>query len=378
MNYNEHKEEIINLKKQGLGSRKIAKHFEDKGFEVSDNVIRQVLRRWGYGANTFEKKLDENNFEKDNWSYGWLKTKEGSIFIKNKEGLVTFEQMRQNFLEDLEKYSPTFDKLERKKSYEKHALIIDIADLHLGKLGMKSETGDAYDVQTAIDRALEGVQGILDKSVGFAVEKIVFIIGNDVLHVDNANNTTTKGTAQDVSGIWFENYKTARQLYTHIIERLVSLADVHIVHCPSNHDYVTGYMLADTIYCCFKNHPNITFDVTNAYRKYYKYGKNLLGFSHGDGGKMDTLPLVMANEAKQDWADTDWRYIFLHHLHHKKQFITMSGKDYHGVNIEYLRSPSGTDSWHHKHQYQHAHKAIEAFVHHKEKGQVARLTHLFL
>mgnify|MGYP003331832918 CR=1 FL=1 len=54
-----------------------------------------------------------------------------------------------------------------------------------------------------------------------------------------------------------------------------------------------------------------------------------------------------------------------------------SGKDYQGVTVEYLRSPSGTDSWHHRNGYQHAPKAIEAFIHSKNFGQVARLTHLF-
>jgi hypothetical protein len=47
------------------------------------------------------------------------------------------------------------------------------------------------------------------------------------------------------------------------------------------------------------------------------------------------------------------------------------------VNVETLRSPSGTDSWHHKAGYQHSPKAIEGFIHSKKDGQVARITHLF-
>ncbi len=48
-----------------------------------------------------------------------------------------------------------------------------------------------------------------------------------------------------------------------------------------------------------------------------------------------------------------------------------------GVSIEYLRSPSGTDSWHAKNQYANNLKAIEGFVHSKEHCQIARITHLF-
>jgi hypothetical protein len=52
-------------------------------------------------------------------------------------------------------------------------------------------------------------------------------------------------------------------------------------------------------------------------------------------------------------------------------------KDYIGVTVEALRSPSGTDGWHHRNGYQHAPKAVEGFIHSKDHGQVSRLTHLF-
>ena len=65
------------------------------------------------------------------------------------------------------------------------------------------------------------------------------------------------------------------------------------------------------------------------------------------------------------------RYFFIEHIHHKKS------KDYGSVCVESFRSPSGTDSWHHRNGYQHAPKAIEAFIFSKEDGQIARITHLF-
>ena len=33
---------------------------------------------------------------------------------------------------------------------------------------------------------------------------------------------------------------------------LLEVADVHIVHNPSNHDFISGFMLADSIYCCLE------------------------------------------------------------------------------------------------------------------------------
>ena len=80
----------------------------------------------------------------------------------------------------------------------------------------------------------------------------------------------------------------------------------------------------------------------------------------------------MANEFAQEWADTKHRYIYTHHVHHK------TSKDFHGITVESLRSPSGTDSWHHRNGYGIGGvKAIEGFIHSKKHGQVARLTHIF-
>ena len=61
----------------------------------------------------------------------------------------------------------------------------------------------------------------------------------------------------------------------------------------------------------------------------------------------------------------------MHHVHHKM------GKDLIGCTIEALRSPSGTDSWHDRNGYVGSPKAIEGYIHNKEHGQLARLSHLF-
>jgi len=373
---------ILELNKEGKSSYYIQKALHrDYGFKTYSGNVRTFLRKRGLGKytiDTFEKTLEKNNFQApDNWSYGWLKGKEASVFVKNTNGLIPYDEMRKEFKEEMSKYSPKYPKIDREPVKDNHLLVVDIADLHVGKLAEASETGDKYNSKIAKRRAIKGVEGILKKASGFEIEKILFIIGNDVLHVDNSNKSTTTGTPQDVDGSWHKNYIIARNVYIEVINMLLKVADVHIVHNPSNHDFISGFMLADSIYCWFRNSENVSFNVTNSHRKYYKYGKNLISSSHGDGAKMEDMPLLMANEAKQQWAETDYRYVYLHHIHHKDVTKFKSGKDYQGVTVEYLRSPSGTDAWHKKKGYCHAPKAIEAFIHHKEYGQCARLTHLF-
>ena len=58
-------------------------------------------------------------------------------------------------------------------------------------------------------------------------------------------------------------------------------------------------------------------------------------------------------------------------------FKFRSGKDFIGMTVEYLRSPSGADKWHSDKGYVGSKISIEAFIHHPTGGQVARLTHNF-
>jgi len=305
----------------------------------------------------------------------WVKNKEVSAFVKNpnyiESQITNIATLRDDLITDLQKYSPKFPKLERVENKDSYLLVIDPADIHIGKLCTSFESGENYNNQIAVQRVLEGVKSILQKVSSFHIDKILFIGGNDILHIDNPNRTTTSGTPQDTDGMWHSNFLIAKQLYIDVLEILLSVADVHFTFNPSNHDYTNGFFLAQVIETYFKNCDNITFDTSIAHRKGFRYYNNLIGTTHGDGAKQIDLPLLMAVEFPTEWSQTKHRYIYTHHVHHK------TSKDYAGITIESLRSPSGTDSWHHRNGYQHAPKAVEAFLHSKEHGQIMRLTHIF-
>jgi hypothetical protein len=78
--------------------------------------------------------------------------------------------------------------------------------LHIGKLATAFETGEDYNSQIAVKRAKDGLQGILNKSEGFYIDKVLFVAGNDILHTDNTKRTTTAGTPQDTDGMWYDNF----------------------------------------------------------------------------------------------------------------------------------------------------------------------------
>lgn len=306
--------------------------------------------------------------------HGWLKSKQASLFFKNPNfngQEDKFNEFKEKLIGELTEYSPSYPTITRTTGKDSHLLVIDPADIHIGKLCDAFETGEDYNSQIAVQRVLEGVQGILDKSAGFNIDKILFVGGNDILHIDTPRRTTTSGTPQDTDGMWYRNFLTAKDLYVDILERLIAVADVHFVFNPSNHDYTHGFFLADVIKTHFRKASNITFDCSLSHRKAFRYGENLIGTTHGDGAKHGDLPLLLATEFPLEWSLTKHRYVYMHHVHHK------TSKDYIGVTVESLRSASGTDSWHHRNGYTQVPKAIEGFLHHKNHGQVARLSHIF-
>jgi hypothetical protein len=310
----------------------------------------------------------------ENVKHLWKKDKGSSVFIKNPMYIAQLEKsyldLRDGILEDLKVFTPVFPKIKRNKIKDGHLLVMDPADIHIGKLADSFETGEDYNSQIAVKRVLEGVQGILEKTEGFNIDKILFIGGNDILHIDTPQRKTTSGTPQDTDNMWYRNFLIAKQLYIDVLQILLGVADVHFTFNPSNHDYTNGFFLADVIQTYFKDCKNISFDCSIAHRKYFRYHSSLIGTTHGDGAKAQDLPLLMAQESNQ-WGNTKHRYVYTHHVHHK------TSKDYGGVCVESLRSPSGTDSWHHRNGYQHSPKAIEAFLHSQNNGQICRITHLF-
>jgi hypothetical protein len=331
----------------------------------TDNWRRKKVEHPG-----LEKECETVGIPVDSVGNYWYKGKHFSIHAKTKA--ISFFDLQDEIIGNMKKHAPKYPKLKFRKEKNGHLLVIDPADVHLNKLASSFETGEDYNFDIAAKRILEGVEGILNKASGVApISRILFISGNDKLHTDNTKSTTTSGTFQDTHLMWYDAYRMAVELERKVLELILQAAPVHYQFDPSNHDFQTGFFMAQTVAAWFSRCEGMTFDVTMAHRKYHRFYNNLIASTHGDGAKEQDLPLLMAHEAAKEWSECKHRYVYTHHIHHKKS------KDYMSVCVESLRSPSGTDSWHHRNGYQHSPKAVEGYLHHPDFGQVARITHLF-
>ncbi len=307
-------------------------------------------------------------------SHYWYKSKKFSIFAKPNE--FTKDEFLKSIEDLISKYSPKYPSIDYPKREDGHLLIINPADVHIGKYADALETGEEYNVEIAKNRVREGVKGILRNAEGFNIDKILFCIGNDILHTDNTMGSTTRLTPQDTDGKWYRHFTEALELYVEIVEMLMQIAPVDCIHSMSNHDYMSGFHLAHALKSWYRNTDAVTVDADPKHRKYYTYKNSMIGLTHGDGAKLNTLPLLMAQEEPLMWSYTKYRYWYLHHLHHKQRYKFMTSFDNIGVTCEFLRSPSGSDSWHFSKGYTGSVKAVEGFIH-SEYGQIAHLTHIF-
>jgi len=275
-------------------------------------------------------------------------------------------------------------------------LVVDLADVHFGKLCVKEETNHTYNVDVARHRVMEGTRAILQRADD--VGRILFVMGNDILHTDNGK-TSTAGTPQDSDGSYFTAWRAAQHATIDAISECAGVADVDLVHCMSNHDWRSGWALSQTIAASLSGHDGVratAYNMSEKHRKFYGYGRNGLLVTHGDGAKEEALTSLFLKEGRNLISRCDLLYAYLHHFHHKIRKrrgidVFQSEKDHTAftqVNMgavrveggdmvaEYVRSPSPPDGWHDRNGYVNR-QAVEAFIHCPHDGQKDRLTEWF-
>lgn len=261
---------------------------------------------------------------------------------------------------------------------ENNLLEISIFDLHLGKLAWHGETGENYDTKIAKDRFLTAIKTLLYRANGFYFNRILFPVGNDFFNSDNLNNTTTHGTPQDEDLRWQKTYKVGVTLLVDAINTLKQTGvPVDVMVIPGNHDFERSFYMGEFLSAWFRNDKLVNIDNGASPRKYYNFGEVLLGFTHGSEEKIDSLPLIMANdlESKPFWSKTKFHEWHIGHQHRKKNttYRNITLNEDLGVTVRQLSSLTGTEEWHHKKGFIGQVKAADGFVWNDKLGLIAHL-----
>jgi hypothetical protein len=256
----------------------------------------------------------------------------------------------------------------RRSSSGAYMLELDVFDVHLGKLAWAAETGHDYDSAITVDIVRETVADLLEQARPYHIERVLLPFGNDFFQADNLKGETTAGTRVDHDTRFAKMFRAGRELAAWMIETCAAIAPVHVPVVPGNHDEQTAFCMGVVLEAQFARDKRVTFDNSPRPRKYYRYGGNLLGFTHGKDEAHHKLPALMSLECKEEWARTTCREFHIGHLHTGRKTEPISVDDQLGVTVRWIRSLSGTDAWHAKKGFVGNQRNAESFLWRRDGG----------
>ena len=299
-----------------------------------------------------------NKQQGDRWVISALVTQK----TPSKEDILT---------ECLSGFNPEYTPLKKEdlhinKEGEEVCAVISLQDLHFGKLGNEN-------IKDRVKKALSRLTYSLHNS--YKVQKIVFVLGGDLINMDTFTNTTTAGTHVESSMNAIVAYQESFNSMYFAINYLKQFCNtLHIVYIPGNHDRLSSFHLAHALQHSVRNEDSIIWDCEYSERKVLTYGINMFCIEHGD---VKINPLVYATEFATEWGSTSNRVIYTGHYHHKKTTTYITENEIHGISVKVIPSLSNVDYWHYHNKYTGAKKTAIVDIYSITDGKIAEFSTTF-
>lgn len=333
--------------------------------EARSKDVRYILEAHGFNADEWDVVSCRNNIWGGNNSEEATVNCQSKITVKPKKKDELTEQAIREMFNTMDRqyyYAQPFIENQRGDNIA----VVNITDMHLAKMAWHGDTRNDYDLKIARGIWLKIVSDIYSELILHkdSIEYILFNWAHDFFHVDNEGNTTTHGTPQDVDGRITKMFRVGCEMLVRAIDSFCDIAPVKTFWCKSNHDTVHGYHALCFLEAWYRDNPNVTVNFDAYPRKYYEYGNNLIGFSHGADEKKKNLPMLMPLEEPEAWGRTKYRYFELAHYHSES-----STEEVNGILIERLSSPTASDAWHVDSGYIGATRKATTHIYNKDNGR---------
>lgn len=243
-------------------------------------------------------------------------------------------------------------------------LEICIPDLHIGLSEAEEGEYSIDNMESLVYRKISKINSIIHLS---DVSNVTLAFLGDIFHYDNISKTTSKGTPQ-CSNVSFQTaFDSATRLVISIIGNILmtlktrnTYPKLNIVYVPGNHDTILGYAIMAVAAAKFSNEDGVAFDIKQKSRKFIKFGKNLIGFAHGDIDKRK-LSQWLYTEAREYISSVDQIEVHCGHLHSEQ--VTEDN----GVIVRHLPTICGVSPWEYQKGY-HSQRRLTAFKWSENQG----------
>ncbi len=243
--------------------------------------------------------------------------------------------------------------------------VYPFGDPHIGMYAWAEETGASFDLEIAERNLVAAV----DQLVALAPPSSLAYLLNlgDFFHTDNASNQTARsGNVLDVDTRWPKVYRAGVRTIRRCVERALEKHDqVYLANVPGNHDDHSAAVLSVCMSLLYESNPRVKVELSPAAFYYLRFGRCLIGTTHGDNVKASDLPGIMASDRAADWGETRYRHWYTGHVHHD------SLKEYRGVTVETVRTLAAGDAWHARSGYRSG-RDMKLDVWHKQLGHINR------
>lgn len=246
--------------------------------------------------------------------------------------------------------------------------LVPLADWHLGMFAWGKEVGENWDLKIAEQTIGASMDDLIARSP--ASGSAVVLGGGDLIHSDtNENKTARSGNALQVDGRYQKVVAAACRLTVRTVDSaLLRHAHVTVRIIPGNHDEHACVAVAYYLSAFYRNEPRVTVDVDPSLFWWHRFGRVLLGATHGHTVKVSQMPMLMAHRRAEDWGATRYRYVHGFHLHHTAKTMT-EGE---GVVTEIHQAPVPQDAWHFGAGYLSG-RSLQAITYHRDFGEIGRV-----
>jgi len=321
-----------------------------------------LLRVHGYDIGFWELVSARSNI----WNAyskqdGIMELYSSKITVKPRKNGLDYKEIAQNFEKFAQNYTPK-EVIPHQFEYGAECLVPCLFDVHFSKLADEDETGNKYNLEIARERVLASIDSYIHKLRNRKFEKIIFVIGNDYFNSE-PSGSTIYGTKQDNDARYSKMFNKGVETLIEAIDKLSAISKVEVVLVQGNHAGYTEFYAACVLDAWYRNSTTVEVDSMPQTRKYRRFGKNLLGFAHGDSEK-DRIFGLMQFEAAEDWGVTKTREWLLGHYHSEGTI------EKNGVVVRRIPSLAGNDAWHMKSGFSTSRKRSMAFIYDKEQGLI--------
>jgi hypothetical protein len=236
-------------------------------------------------------------------------------------------------------------------------------DWHIGMFAWRKEVGTDWDLKIAEDTIGRAVEDTLARSPSSS--HCIVLGGGDLLHADNSENKTAKsGNMLQVDGRYQKVVGVATKLMVRTTDAALRRHErVTLRILPGNHDEHSAVAVAYFLAAWYRNEPRVTVDLDPSLFFWFRFGKVLLGATHGHTVKAKDMAGIMAHRRAKDWGETTHRFIHCFHVHHREVLAT-EGK---GVITEVHQAPIPQDAWHFGAGFLSG-RSIKAITYHERLG----------